>query len=809
MSRTLDFFLHDLRFALRQLRRNPVFTITAILVLSIGLCASIAIFAFVDAALIKPLPYREPARLAGVYEHIPLCELCNLSYPDYLDWKRLNRTFSSIDIYRGSGFMLTTPSGTVEAGGTRVTAGFFRTLGVKSILGRDFTDGEDQPAAPRAVILSYTAWKNRYAENPNVLGQSVILDGQPNTIVGVLPPDFHFAPVGRAEFWTAVHATDNCDTRRGCHSYLGIGRLKDGVSLDNASADIAVVAHQLELQYPDTNRGQGSKIVSLSEAMVGNMRPILLVLLTGAGLLLTIAAVNVANLLLVRSEARRREIAIRSGLGASAGRLASQFVTEAMVLVGSSAAAGLIGARWLIQSLARLIPANMTGGMPWLQSLGLHYREWSFAGAVALLAALLFSLAPAIRLRWSDPRAGLAESGRGNSGTAWRRLGSNLVMAELAIAVVLLVGAGLLSKSLYRLLQVDLGMRPDHLATLRIAVPESSYPKNEQTIALERRILGDVTALPGVESAALSSLLPVSGGNTVWIRVEGQPFHGEHNEVGYRAVSFGYFTTLGARLLRGRYFADSEDESKPSVIVIDRALAEKYFPNQDPIGKRIQYFDVRSKPMEIVGVIDDIKEGSIDSTTWPTLYVPFNQEPSTYFSLVVRTSQSEQSALPTLDAAIRRIDRGIMTTDPSSMSDRINHSLATYLRRSSSFVVGGFALLALLLGVVGLYGLIAYSVSRRTREIGVRIALGARPAAVYRLILTEAAWLIAGGIATGLACSVAAATLIRSLLFGIQSWDIATLGFVSLILGVAALFASYFPARRAASVNPMDALRSE
>jgi macrolide transport system ATP-binding/permease protein len=806
----VEHLLQDIRFAIRQLQKNPGFTCTAILMLALGMGASVAIFAFVDAALIKPLPYLNPTRLAGVYESIPLCSQCNLSYPDYLDWKKLNEVFTSLDVYQDSGFTVSTAEGAEQAGGARVTAGFFRTLGIAPALGRDFNSGEDLPAAPRTVIISYAAWQKRYGGRRDVLGQTVTLNGDPNIIIGVLPRDFHFAPAEPAEFWTALHATTGCYQRRSCHSLLGVARLKDGVPVEKALANMKAIAQQLESQYPDSNRGQGANVIGLTEAIIGDVRPILLVLLSGAGLLLLIASVNVASLLLVRSESRKREIAVRSALGGSAARLFSQFMTESLVLVAAGSVLGLLSANWLMELLIRLLPEGMLAGMPYLHGLGLSAHVLVFAAGISLFAAALFSITPALRLSLPDIRDGLAEGSRGSAGTAWRRFGAKLVVLELATAVVLLVGAGLLGQSLNRLLHVDIGFEPNHLATLRLGAPPSRYSSKEQIIALERRVLSQIASLPGVQFAGISSKLPLIGGNTMWIRVVGRPYHGEHNEVSQREVSASYFTTLRARLLRGRYFTEEEDASKPPVVIIDRALANKYFPGENPVGKQILYAPSSSTPpMEVVGVVDDIKEGQVDKENWPTMYVPFNQDPGTSFSVAVRTSQTAQSLLPSLAGAIHQIDPGISTFDQRTMSQRINDSPAAYLRRASAWLVGGFAVLALLLSVVGLYGVVAYSVSRRTREIGVRMALGAQRGAVYRLILNEAGRLTAAGIVIGLVCSVAAATLMRGLLFHVESWDVPTLAAVAAALGISALLASYIPARRAASVNPVDALRAE
>jgi predicted permease len=385
------------------------------------------------------------------------------------------------------------------------------------------------------------------------------------------------------------------------------------------------------------------------------------------------------------------------------------------------------------------------------------------------------------------------------------------VVVELAIAVVLLVGAGLLGKSLYQLLHVEVGFQPDHLATMAIALSEKSYAKDEQQVNAEREIISRVSRLPGVESVGITSVLPISfNGNTTWIRLLGRPYNGEHNEVLQRDVSSALLPTLKAKLLRGRYFTDTEDNAKPHVVVINQALAKKYFPGEDPIGKNIGDTTLSPKSIaEIIGVIEDVKDGALDSEIWPAVYYPFNQSPDTYFSLVVRTSQAEQGILPSLVAMVHAIDPGIGTMDETTMAARISDSPTAYLHRSSAWLVGGFAVLALLLGVVGLYGVIAYSVSQRTREIGVRMALGAQRSSVYRLIMKEAAWLTAGGIAAGVICSVGAATLIRSLLFGVRAWDAATMAAVSALLAVAALVASYIPARRAAKVDPMVALRYE
>ena len=464
----------DTRFAIRQLRKTPAFTATAVFTLALGLCASVAIFAFVDAALIKPLPYPEPSRLVGVFESVAMFPQSNLSYADYLDWKRLNTSFESLSAYQGGGVTLNTPAGAQRGRGARVSDDFFRTLGVAPILGRDFRHGEDLPAAPRTVILSYDAWHSRYGSRADVLGQTVTLNGEANVIVGVLPHGFHFAPVAPADFWTTLHASNPCDVRRSCHGMYGVARLKPGVSIQAAGAEMTSIAAQLEKQYPDSNRGQGAALAPLAEVIVGAIRPMLIVLLGGAGLLLMIAAVNVSSLLLVRSESRKREIAVRQALGASTVRVVRQFVAEGLVLVTLGTAVGLACAYWAVQLLTRLIPANVYAMMPFLHGLGMNGRLAAFTFLVAMLAGALFTFTPLAHLAQPRMRESLAEGNRGSARNTWRRVGSKLVVVELATAMVLLVCAGLLAQSFYRLVHVDLGMHADHVATVGLVAPTST-----------------------------------------------------------------------------------------------------------------------------------------------------------------------------------------------------------------------------------------------------------------------------------------------------------------------------------------------
>jgi len=801
----------DLRFALRQMMKNPAYALVAVFILALGMGVSVAIFGFVDAALIQPLPYANPNRLMAVDESGELFPQSNLSYEDYKDWKRLNKSFSSLDVYTGMGYLMRSSSGSEPVPGARVSDGFFSTLGVKMMLGRGFLPGEDRPGAAKIVILSYGTWLKRFGARRDVIGQSVSLSGNDFTIVGVLPREFAFAPRGAAEIWAPLLDPSTCEQRRSCHDLDGVGRLRDGVTMQAALADLKGIARQLEKQYPGSNMHQGASVEPLSELIIGDIRPILLLLLCAAGMLLLIACINVASLLLVRSESRRREIAVRGALGATRARLARQFVTEGLLLAACGCSGSILVAEWIMDLMTHLIPTQMAVYVPFLRIVGMNVHTAAFAAIVAALAALLLAATPTLRLSFQPIRDGLAEGGRTMAGRLWRRMGANLVVVELAIAVVLLVGAGLLGRSFYRLLHVELGFNPDRLATVQIMAPPNFYPDDAQKAALYREVLRRVSALPGVVSAGITTTLPANCNcNTDWIRIPGRPYHGEHNEVDERDVTPDYFAALQARLIRGRFLTESDDDTHPRVIVINETLARKYFPGEDPIGKTIGNGALDPKSLrQIVGVIADVREGGLDQDIWPAEYFSIYQDMDNFVSLAVRTSQDEAALLPTLVSTLHQVGANLGVNGEATMSESIGDTQAALLHRFSSWLVGGFAAIALILGVVGLYGVIAFSVSQRTREIGVRMALGARRGQVYKMVLRQAGWLTGLGLAIGLATSMGTSLLMRSLLFGVQAWDAPTLAAVAAVLGFASIAASFLPARRAASVNPTDALRAE
>jgi len=809
----LDNLVRDLRFALRQMARNPGFAATAILVLGLGMGISVAIFAFVDAALLEPLPYANPSRLMSVNESNARFPRWPLSYPDFLDWQRMNKSFSSLDVYNGTAYLLATSSGMESVQAERVSGGFFRTLGVHPILGRDFHPGEDRLGGPNVLLLSYSTWLNRFGGNRNLIGRAVDLDGTAFTVIGVLPRSFSFAPAGDAQFWVPINVLSPHERSRDFFPFWGIGRLRDGVSVSSALAEMKAISEQLHREYDSTrfDLDLTASVVPLSEVIAGDVRPILLTLLSGALLLLLIACVNVGSLVLVRSESRRREVAVRGALGASPARLVWQFVTEGLLLAALGTVAGVLVSAGVMRLLGSFVPEDMAANMPFLKGVQLNAHTLVFAAAIGLFAAAITALTPVLRVSSRSVRDELAEGGRGSANRFWQQLGSNLVVIEIVIAVVLMAGAGLLGRSLYRLLHVPLGFDPSHLATLEVMIPGTTYRNDAQVAELYQEVVRRVKGLPGVESAGLTNQLPVQCNCDIDnIQVVGRPALDQKEEVGERHVSPGYLPALGATLLRGRYFTGSDDASKPDVAVINETLARRYFPNQNPIGQRISDTEGGlSTVWEIVGEIKDVHEGPLDADTWPAEYFPLDQTHNGGFILAIRTRQEPGTLLPSVVRTLHRINANIATSSEETMNEQIDTTQAALLHRFSAWLVGGFAAAALILGVVGLYGVIAYSVSQRTREIGVRIALGAQRSAVYALVLRQAGWLTGAGIAVGLVCSVGASQLMRNLLFGVEAWDPLTLCCVSLLLAVASLVATFLPARRAASVDPVEALRAE
>ncbi|HTJ29607.1 MAG TPA: ABC transporter permease, partial [Acidobacteriaceae bacterium] len=756
--------------------------------------------------------------LVGMYESSGLGPHYNLSYPDYLDWKRMSRSFAGIEAYDSGSRAMKTASGLELVGTSRVSAGFLRMLGVAPVLGRDFREGEDGKDASPVALLSYAAWQRRYGGSSMALGQTVVLEGQAYQIVGVLPQDFSFAGAGEAEFWVPLKGSAGDD--RGEHWFSALGRLRDGVDLRSAQAEMSGIMANLARQYPDSDGERGATVESWTELVVGEVRPVLLLMMVGSMLLLSMAGVNVASLLLVRAEKRRREVAVRGALGASRMRLMRQFVVEGLLLSLLGCGLGVSVACVVIRMLRVSIPAGLLDSMPYLRDVGLNWHMAAFAALTALGTGLLFALMPLLRLAGTvlEMRGGLSGEGRTDSRTStgglWRRMGANLVVVQMMLAVVLLTGAGLLTRSLYELVHVDLGMEAGNLALVHLRMPPGTaeLQRGPEVLALARRAVEAARQIPGAESVAISRHLPVNNGigaNTGFLIVgRPTPRNGTANLATQRMVSPNLFATLKTRLLRGRGFTDADDATHPLAVIVNAQFARRYFPGEDAIGRQLQ-IDSTMPRMTIVGVIEDMREGALDGEIAPAIYQPFAQAPEGDFFVVARVSGDPEVFAQVLEAKLRGLRSDLLVYSAETMEDRIRNTQAAGMHRASAALVGGFAVLALVLSAVGLYGVIAYSVSQRTREIGVRMALGASRGDVSGMVLREASLLLGMGLGLGLVCAVGAAALMRSLLYGTAPWDMPTLLSVAVLLGVCALLASYLPARRAASVNPMDALRAE
>lgn len=809
----MDSLVQDIRYGVRILLRRPGFTIVAALVLTLAIGANVTIFTFIDAALLRPLPYRDTKQLMTIWDvrHSEVYSRFEASYPDYLDWKQQNQAFGSLATYGGSGNgILAGKDGPQMVPVCRVSDNFFQTLGVSPILGRVFRDGEDLASSPRYAVLSYGFWQRQFGGRQNIIGQSLTLNGEPRTIIGVLPKTFHFAPSGDVDLYVTLHATGGMLTRRNLHWMYPFGRLKPGVSLDQAQVMMNVLAANLEKQYPDSNKELRTAVIPLTDVITGQIKPILMVLLAAVGMLLLIACANLANLLLARAATRAKEFAIRSALGAQRWRVIRQLIVEGTVLAVAGTAGGIVVAilatRWMIHTL----PGQMLQSMPYLKAAGVEPRILLFAAGLGMLTALLFSLPPALRLSSPVMNHSLKEGGQLSGASSWRRVGSPLVVAEVAISAVLLVGSGLLLKSLYRLLHVDAGFNVSRLTTFNVFPDSKRYDEDHQAIMMHDKVIDALLALPGVSATGTTSTPPVVGGNTSLFRVVGAPLTPLPYEANSRTIDPGYFSTLQANLKAGRYFNENDSTNTPKVVIINETLAKMAFGNQNPVGKQIVFtYNSQEKPREVVGVVSDVHEGELNVEDKPAIYTPFAQGPDNIFAVVVRSDVDPVSLRHALERAVHQIDAGIVLFQMQTMEDLIAQSPAAVLHRYPAWLVSVFALSALLLGVVGLYGIVSYSVSQRTREVGIRMALGAPRGKVLKLIIGSGARLAAIGIAAGIAGAVLAGYVLRSVLFGVQPWDIATLLIVAVILSAISVLASYVPARRASRLDPMKALHYE
>src|SRR5262245_3871495 len=656
----------DLRFGARMLAKRPGFTLIAVLTLSCGIGANTAIFTVVDAALLRGLPYRDSEKLVQVWETRRMGEIKQLdaSYPDYLDWGQPSEVVEGICGYTGwdSSFTLTGRADPERIEGARVTASFFSVLGVAPVLGRTFLPDEDRPQAERSVILSYGLWQRRFGADPNIVGQSLVLDGNGYTVLGVLPGSFQFAPMGKAELWVPLRPTPMQLNRRFMHWLDVIVRLKPGVSLAEAQAQMSAVSARIERDHPDSHTGVGLRLVPLHEQIVGSVSLLLLVLLGAVGFVLLIACANVANLLLLRAARRRQEISIRLALGATRWRLVRQLLSESLLLTLAGGFLGLLLAELSIKLLLAAIPAAQLDSMPYLQGLALNARVFGFTGALSLLTGSVFGLAPAWQSAKHNLQDSLKDGSRMAGGTGRQRLRSLLVVAELALALVLLVGAGLMIKSTLRLLEVKLGFQPERLLTMQLELPAARYSTDESARVFHQQLLPRIAAQPGVAGIASVNWLPLQGGPVDLLRVEGQPPPSPSAvpKTTTRVVSSGYFRTLGIALLKGRYFTDQDNQFSPGVLIINSALSRKLFSQDprgpDPLGRRIISEGADPKPFEIVGVVDDERVGELDQEAVSVVYRPYLQDPWTKLNLVARTAGDPQSIANAVRGEVQALD---------------------------------------------------------------------------------------------------------------------------------------------------------
>ena len=808
--------LQDVRYAVRLMWKSPGFTAVAVVTLALGIGANTAIFTVLDAALTRSLPFLEPDRLVT----IPMTKggefnQMEASYPNYLDWAERQRSFVSIAGYGGGGGVLATKEGPQLVNTATVSPSFFPTLGVEASAGRVFAPTDDKPEAPRTVVLTHGFWQRQFGGDQKIVGSTIPYDDAPHSVIGVLPADFQFAPVGAVDmFEMPPPAGDPRVVRRNLHWFNVIGRLKPGVTREQAHADMASISAALAQQYPTTNADTSTRVLPLSEQVMGNVKPVLLALLGAVGFVLLIACVNVANLVLSRSVNRQREIGVRLALGAGSGRLIRQLLTESTLLALCGGGVGLVLAFWGVDLLIAAIPTAVLSGMPYFQNLSLDPRALAFTFSVATITGLLFGLVPALHLARASMHDTLKDGAAWSSGSrSTHRLRDALVVSQVALAAILLIGAGLMIKSLASMMQVDPGFDHQNLLTLRIVMPTAKYAQPEQRIVLERELRGRLAALPGVKATATTSVLPLSGGgNTIRYLVEGRAAQsaGEQPEANIRNVSPGYFQALGATLRAGREFTEQDHNTAPFVLVVNRPLAEQMFPGETAVGKRLTFtYAPDQPPREIVGVVEEVKEGFLDSNPRPAIYVPYAQGAGGFRNIAIRTAGKPDDMVAAVRNQILALEPQMVIFSVASMEQRVADAPATFIRRYPALLSGVFAAVALLLAMIGVYGVLAYSVSQRTRELGIRIALGAQRGDLLRLVMGKGVQLTVIGTLLGIAGAVGVSRLIANLLFGVRPTDVVTFISIPVLMLLTTLAACYLPARRAARVDPIVALRYE
>jgi putative ABC transport system permease protein len=807
--------LQDIRYGVRTLIKSPGFTVVAVLTLALGIGANSAIFSFVDAVLLRPLPYRHADRIMLVWEKPPGGGRNVISALNFLDWKTGNSVFEPLVATTGSSMTLSGVEEPMLLRGARVSAGYFDIFQITPALGRTFAPDEDEPGKEHVVVLSHKLWTTTFGADAGIIGRSLTLDGEPYTVIGVMPQGTAFDR-GFSQMWRPL-AFKPSERTRNFHWMQALGRLKPGVTIEQARAQMDAIGARISTDYPDSNKGWGVTIERYADVLVGQqLRSSLYVLLGAVGMLLLIGCVNLANLTLARGTSREREVAVRAALGAGRWRLVRQFLTENVLLATIGGALGLFVGYAMMNGLELIVPPFT---LPRDANVTMDPRVLAFALALSLATGVIFGLAPALQATKPDLSGAMKEGGRGSSADSGRRrLRSTLVVLEVALSFMLLVGAGLLVRSFFQMMRVDTGFDSTNVITAGLPIANSKFPEPDQLNAYLRQIVARVDALPGVREAAVTNTVPMRGwGNGMPFLIAGRPVvdRANRNGAGFKQVGASYFHTIGMKLVKGRAFSDRDVKGSSPVMVINQTMASRFFAGQEPIGQRILVQEIvpgqpalgPEIPWEIVGVVADEKTGSLDGNAQAGMYVPIEQSPSTFVSLVVRANIDPTSLQRALGQAVHEINKDQPLSDVLTLEQIKDESSAS--NRLRTMLLGLFATFALLLAAIGIYGVISYTVVQRTHEIGIRAALGANAGTLLRLILSHGMTLAALGLAFGFAASLMLARVLGTLLFGITPRDPLTLGAAAVMLTGVAFLACYLPARRAAALDPLIALRCE
>ena len=817
--------MNDVRFAFRMLAKTPAFTLVAIFTLALGIGGNTAIFSVINALLLKPLPFPQPQQLVAFgmtnTREKNQTTLGSLSYPDFFDFRDQNHTFASVAIYRDRSFALSAEQGATSLRGVKSSAEFFDVLGTKPVMGRTFSRDDEGAGGGNGgfkVILNDNFWRQHFGGDPNVLGRTIELDRRLYTVIGVMPPRFQYPiqsdPISFyvtiAEDAATSDGTKPVTQERGNHMMETVARLKPGITADQAQADLSTVAANLEKQYPTTNSYFGVRVKPLREELVGDVRSALYVLFGAVVCVLLIANANVANLLLARASVRGKEMALRAAVGASRSRIIRQLLTESVILAGLGGFCGLVVAQWGTDALIKTVPQNI----PRITDIRLDGVVLAFTVLISLGTGVIFGLVPAWHASNVDLNSSLKSGTRTGSGEHKSRLRNGLVMGEVALALVLLICAGLLIQTFARLGRVQPGFRSERLLTASIQLPSASYPKNENVIAFYDRFLERIRSLPAIESASAILPLPLSGSNmTTDFDIEDHPLpEGQRAGAPVRMIGTDYFKAMGIPLKQGRVFDQTEQFNSPPVVIVNERFAARFFLGQNVIGKRIQpgfsADDSPEKIREIIGVVGNVKYSSLKNEDSPEMYVPRTQFPTHVMSIVVRTSVSDPSSITSaMRKELAEIDANVPLTGIRVFDEYLARSLAR--PRFNALLLSIFAGSALVLTAIGIYGVLAYSVAQRTNEIGIRIALGAAQSNIFRLVIGQAMTIVGISVAVGLVGASAAAHLLSSLLFGVSAWDPLTFSAIVILISLVAFLAAWVPARRACRVDPIVALRVE